>query len=206
MQIVMLRSTEVGLIVSAVLACAACAPNSTVHRTTSTPAIHPSPSPQPTTPVGTGPLLKGTVSVSGSYAVTSTFITRAELIAGSSLVSPPSSATCANYANGFAQNPMSFAAPELQTTGDTTAYLTATVASGYHGPGTYSSASTPTLSGSVAVAVGDVAQGGFVDTFRSGTRSTTSLIVRPDGSGKLEFSGWGTGDSDEDGTVTWTCG
>jgi hypothetical protein len=140
--------------------------------------------------------------VNGAYRATGSFSTHPEVLVGGSLTTPTSNDTCVNYANGFAQNPTSFAAPELKTSGDTTLYLRITIASGYHGPGTYTGQSTPALSGTLVVGVGDVNGAGYTDTFRSGFASATTLSVTSEGSGTLQFAGWGIGGTDVSGHVT----
>jgi hypothetical protein len=197
------RNAQAGLIVvSTALACAACSAN---------PAAHDSPSQR------SGPLLTGTISVSGGATLTATFSARAEVLSGGSLTSVSASDTCANYADGLTQNPTSFSAPELQTAGGSNVYMKATIASDYHGPGTYSSETTPLFDGTLVYGIGfATGQNGAATVFRSsihGIHGATTLTVRPDGSGSLEFSDW---QSDEvrgdtgpaatvDGTVTWTC-
>jgi len=195
-------SPQLGLIALVALVCAACAASSpetnkpSASQALSSPAASPSPS------QSAGPLLTGTITVSGPYSVTAPFSSHAEVLVGASLTPPLASQTCTDYADGFAQSPTSFAAPEVQTAGQTGLYLQATIANGYHGPGTYTSRSTPALGGTVAVQRGDPNLSGFVDTFRSGSQSTTTLTVKRDGSGTLDFSSWGDGLS---GTVSWTC-
>jgi hypothetical protein len=64
------------------------------------------------------------------------------------------------------------------------------------------------LSGRVAVGIGDVGDlngAGYIDTFRSGFPGTTTLTVRADGSGTLEFSSWGSDATIVSGTVQWVC-
>ena len=147
----------------------------------------------------------GTVTISGTYAVSGTFTSHPQLAIGSSLTTPAANDTCAAYADGFAQHPASFAVPLVQTAGDKTVYLQALLLSGYHGPGTYTNRSTPSLTGTVQVGIGGLEQGGFVDVFDSDSQSTSSLTVKPDGSGTLDFSGWSSGDNTVDGTLQWTC-
>ncbi len=105
---------------------------------------------------GGAPRLIGTASIKGAYQARGGFTAHPEVLMGGNLREPAAHDSCAAYAAGFAENPSSFAAPELQTTGSTTIYLVATIASGYHGPGTYTNRSTPKLTGRVAVGVGDV--------------------------------------------------
>lgn len=200
------RNLQVGLtVVCVALTSAGCAANPGASRAPSTPSIQPSSAPSPSAQESGGPVWAGTISISGQYSITGSFSTRAELVNGGSITTPPASETCAEYADGLAQHLTSFAAPVVQTAGERTIYLEATIASGYHGPGSYTNRLTPTLSGSVQVAIGDLAQGGFVDVFRSDMQATTTLTVRSDGSGTLDFSGWSSGDSSLSGTLTWMC-
>jgi len=173
------------------------------------------PSGSPATPQTTGggpgtatdavPRLTGTAEIDGAYRATGTFSTHPEVLVGNQSQAPTAHDTCVDYAQGFAQNPTSFVAPELQTTGATTLYVTATLASGYHGPGTYSSVTSPMLRGQVAVGIGDLNGAGYIDTFRSGFPGATTLTVHADGSGALEFSSWGSDATVISGSVLWAC-
>jgi hypothetical protein len=73
-------------------------------------------------------------------------------------------------------------------------YVKATVANGYHGPGTYSIETTPPLEGTLAYGVGfGTGQNGAYTIFRSNiqrTHTATTLTVQPDGSGSLVISNW----------------
>lgn len=92
-------------------------------------------------------------------------------------------------------------------------YFSATVA-GYHGPGEYAGAGSGALTGTISVGVGaGGAQQPTYSIFRSVIGGSSSMTVRPDGSGTFTFSEWG---SDEvrgvtgsaasiSGTVSWTC-
>ena len=199
-------NTQAGLVVvAAALTCSACAPNPAASRTPSSQRGEPSSTLSPSAAAGSGPLLTGTVTISGTYEVTGIYSTRPQLAIGSALTTLDANETCADYADGFAQHPTSFAIPLVQTAGERTVYLQAMVADGYHGPGTYTNLSTPTLTGTVQIGVGSLDQGGFVDVFDSGTQSRSTLTVRPDGSGTLGFSGWSAGDNSVNGTLTWMC-
>jgi hypothetical protein len=150
----------------------------------------------------------GSAEIDGAYEATGTFSTHPEVLVGSLPQAPPAHDTCADYANGFAQHPTSFVPPAVKTSGTTTLYLTTTLASGYHGPGTYTSTTSPMLSGQAAVGVGDVGDlngAGYIDTFRSGFPGTTTLTVHADGSGTLEFSSWGSDATIISGMVQWVC-
>jgi hypothetical protein len=193
------------MVVLTAIACAACAPNPGTSRTPSLTPIEPSATPSPSAEAGSGPLLTGTVTISGTYAVTGTFSTHPQLAFGGALTTPAANETCATYADGFAQHPASFAVPLVHTAGERTVYLTAAVASGYHGPGTYTNRSTPMLTGTVQIGIGGIEQGGFVDVFDSDLQSTSTLTVRSDGSGSLDFSGWSAGDNSVNGTLSWMC-
>ncbi|HEY6470995.1 MAG TPA: hypothetical protein VI434_14640 [Candidatus Dormibacteraeota bacterium] len=156
----------------------------------------------------TAPRLIGSAAIDGAYKAAGTFSTRPEVLVGSLPAAPSAHDTCTDYANGFAQHPTSFVPPAVKTSGTPTLYLTTTLASGYHGPGTYTSATSPMLRGQVAVGVGDVGDlngAGFIDTFRSGYPGTTTLTVHDDGSGMLQFSGWGSDATIISGTVQWVC-
>lgn len=199
-------SAHVGLVVAlTALACAACAPSPTASPAPSSQPSEPSSRPSPSTATGSGPLLTGTVTISGTYAVTGTFSTHPQLAIGSGLATLGANETCAAYAAGFAQHPTSFAVPLVQTAGEKTVYLEASMTSGYHGPGTYTNRSTPALSGTVQIGIGGLEQGGFVDVFDSVAQSTSTLAVMPDGSGTFDFAGWSAGDNSVNGTLSWTC-
>jgi hypothetical protein len=184
------------------LSCAACA-------TTAVTTPAPSAGGGSGTATNAAPLLTGTASINGAYEATGTFSAHPEVLVGSQLQPPSAHDTCADYAQGFAQNPTSFAVLALQTNGTpNTLYLTTTIASGYHGPGTYTSQSTPMLRGQVAVgvgALGDLNGAGYIDTFRSGFPGTTTLTVEADGSGTLAFSSWGSDGTILSGSVSWLC-
>jgi len=151
------------------------------------------------------PRLIGSAKIDGAYKASGTFSTHPEVLVGSLPQAPTAPDTCSDYAKGFAQNPTSFVVPEFKTSGATTLYLTTSLPTGYHGPGVYTSATSPMLGGRVAVGVGDLNGAGFIDTFRSGFPGNTALTVHPDGSGTLEFSGWGSDSTVISGTVQWTC-
>jgi hypothetical protein len=197
------RSAAMGTIgLWSALFCAACAT-----APVSSGVASPSPTPPSVTgaPAGTAPSLTGFASIDGAYRASGSFSIRPEVLVGDAPTTPSSHDTCANYAGGFPQNPTSFTAPELQTSGNTTLYLRATIAIGYHGPGTYTVASTSVLRGTLTVGIGDLAGAGYIDTFRSGFAGTTTLTVKTDGSGMLAFTNWSNGDVAISGNVTWTC-
>lgn len=193
------RARWVGL--ATVLLCAGCATTPSIKVTV----------PHPSVGSGTGataPRLIGSAAIDGAYKATGTFSTHPEVLVGSLPAAPSAHDTCTDYASGFAQHPTSFVPPAVKTNGTTTLYLTTTLASGYHGPGTYTSATSPMLRGQVTVGVGDVGDlngAGFIDTFRSGYPGTTTLTVHADGLGMLQFSGWGSDATIISGTVQWVC-
>ena len=132
-------------------------------------------------------------------------------VSGAVLTSPPAS-SCAAYA---ASPSGVFFPPEFDVVAaDHSLYFSAS-ASGYHGPGDYSSAGSGPLTGTISVGVGvGGAQQTAYSIFRSAIGGSSSLSVHADGSGTFTFSEWG---SDEvrgntgsaasiSGTVSWTCG
>lgn len=192
-----------GFSVAMAIMCAGCAASPSVNV-----AVPPTSGGGAGTGTNAPPRLIGSAEIDGAYRATGTFTTHPEVLVGSLPQAPTAHDTCADYASGFAQNPTSFVVPALKTSGTTTLYLTTTLASGYHGPGTYSSATSPMLSGRMAVGIGDVGDlngAGYIDTFRSGFPGTTTLTVHADGSGTLEFSSWGSDATIISGTVQWVC-
>jgi hypothetical protein len=157
----------------------------------------------------TGPLLTGTIVVSGGKTASASFSTPAEMQAGSARTAPPGGSTCADFANGFHQDGFTLTTPDVKTSADESVYLQASMAHGYKGPGPYSSRSTPSLSGTAVFTAGDPNAGGFFSVFKSSiqaaTPPTTTLTVTSGGSGTLVLSGWGGEEGDISGTVSWTC-
>ena len=158
-------------------------------------------------------MLAGTVRTSEDVTIDTSFRAGVDsAVSGATLTSPPAP-SCAAYA---ASPSGVFFPPELEVVAaDESLYFSATTA-GYHGPGDYASAGNGALTGTISVGVG-VGAGGAQQTtysiFRSGIGGSSSMTVRPDGSGTFEFSEWG---SDEvrgntgsaasiSGTVSWTC-
>lgn len=177
---------------------------STAPRTPRATASSASPSPH-----GTGPLLTGTITVTGAYAETDTFATRAQVESGGSTATAPPGFTCAEYAQGI-QDPRgsgttTFVTPVVATTGSTAGAFpvnfAAKIDSGYAGPGTYRSSTLHSLTGNMVVNVGN-----FIDFFRSDPGMTT-LAVNPNGSGTLSYTNWFSNGSQSymSGTVAWTC-
>ncbi len=165
------------------------------------------------TPHVSAPRLVGTISVNGGVTLNTGFSSKAEIDAGGTVTPAHARATCADFARGIQPDPAAFVAPTVQTTGDTTVYLSATVATGYHGAGAYTSGSNPALTGTLVYGSGmGAGQSGVFTVFRSAIGGSTTLTVAADGSGMLAFSNWGSdeykggqGTVDISGTVTWTC-
>ena len=157
-----------------------------------------------------GPVLTGTVRTSEGVTLDTSFHAGVDsAVSGAVLTSPPAS-SCATYA---ASPSGVFFPPEFGVVAaDHSLYFSATAA-GYHGPGDYSSAGNGALTGTISVGVGGAQQTAY-SIFRSAIGGSSSMTVRPDGSGTFTFSGWG---SDEvrgntgsaasiSGTVSWSCG
>jgi hypothetical protein len=108
-----------------------------------------------------------------------------------------------------------FVAPEFDVTSDDHGiYFLGMMSDGYHGPGVYQSSTEPSLSGTIAAAVGvGGGQQPAYSIFRSHIKGASMLTVHDDGSGTFLFSGWGgdevrgsTGSAASiSGTVTWQC-
>ncbi len=127
---------------------------------------------------------------------------------------------CEQFARGFTHETaygrtISFNSPPMEThgvTGTPGVYLTIDVNLGYAGPRVYSSGSTASLLGSAAITVVS-SESSAVSVYHSTGASSTSLTVRPDGSGQVAFAGWR---SDEvrggiiaghlGGEASWACG
>jgi hypothetical protein len=157
-------------------------------------------------------MLSGTVVVTEATNAHLTFSTPAQVVADGSATAAPSALSCASWAAGASGG---FAAPQFDVkSGDHSIYFDALVTSGYHGPGTYTSATDPTLAGTVVIGVGIApGQQGAFSIFRSRIHGASTMTVHSDGSGAFQISEWG---SDEvrgntgsagavSGTVTWTC-
>jgi hypothetical protein len=159
-------------------------------------------------------MLTGTITVTGAYAETDTFNTRAQVETGGTPMAAPAGFTCAAYARGNpdpqSNGATTFSAPQVHTPGSTTAGafpvdFAATMTSGYAGPGTYSSSTVRSLTGNMVVNVGN-----FIDFFKSdspGMTILTVLTVDPNGAGTVSFMNWFSSGSQShmSGTVVWTC-
>ncbi|HYL71243.1 MAG TPA: hypothetical protein VEY89_08080 [Candidatus Dormibacteraeota bacterium] len=188
--------------VAAALLLGACGESSSNAQRTLLPSAH-SPSAAPS-----GPTLTGTVSVTEAAALSAQF----HVPVGATQTGAPAGTTCASYAQGTSGG---FTPPVFDvTTNDHSIYFGATMPSGYAGPGTYDSSSVPSLTGTVAVAVGtDPGQQPATSIYRSRISGHSTLMVRPDGSGVFQFSEWGSDEVRGDtgsaaivsGTVTWSC-
>jgi hypothetical protein len=204
-----------GVLVAA-FACTACEPSTgSVSRATASPAPSTSSSPSPAI---SGPVLSGTVSISGAATIpTTTFEVGAQLDAGQTEIAPPAGATCADYARGFAGMPMSvphsFVAPALQTTGQHNIYVGVMMTGGYTGPGTYMAPAVRTLTGAAVEGIGADASAVYT-VFHSGDAGSMTLTVNPDGSGSLHFEHWdrdevrqvpGQSQVNVSGVITWVC-
>jgi hypothetical protein len=140
------------------------------------------------------------------------YSTPAQVVSDGSATAAPSVLTCASWASGAGG---AFAVPQFDvTSGDHSIYFDALLTSGYHGPGTYTSATDPALAGTVVVGVGIApGQQGAFSIFRSRIHGASALTVHPDGSGTFQISEWGSDEVRGDtgsagavsGTVTWTC-
>ena len=132
-------------------------------------------------------------------------------VSGAVLTSPPA-LSCAAYA---ASSGGVFFPPEFDVVAaDHSLYFSA-MAAGYHGPGDYASAGNGPLTGTISVGVGvGGAQQTTFSIFRSMIGGSSSMTVRPDGSGSFTFTEWGSDEVRGDtgsaasisGTVSWTCG
>lgn len=159
-----------------------------------------------------GPALTGTVQTSEDVTLDTSFHAGIDVaVSGAVLTSPPAP-SCAAYA---ASPGGVFFPPEFDVVSANHSLYFSATAQAYHGPDTYESPGNGTLSGTISVGVGvGGAQQTAYSIFRSMIGGSSSLTVRPDGSGTFTFSEWG---SDEvrgntgsaaslSGTVTWTCG
>ena len=159
-----------------------------------------------------GPVLDGTVQTSEDVTLDTSFRAGVDTaVSGALLASPPAS-TCSAYA---ASPGGVFFPPEFDVVAaDHSFYFSATAAA-YAGPGEYRSAGNGSLTGTISLGVGvGGAQQTTYTIFRSAIGGSSSMTVRPDGSGTFMFTDWG---SDEvrgntgsaasiSGTIAWTCG
>ena len=159
-----------------------------------------------------GPRLSGTVETAADAVINAAFTAPLQVLNHQAATAAPRGTTCTQYAAG---SDGSFLAPQFDITSNGhSLYFQGMVASGYSGPGTYSSDTTSTLTGTVSVGanVGPGQQPTY-SIFRSQIGGQSSITVHDDGSGTFTFSDWG---SDEvrgntgsaasiSGAVTWTC-
>jgi len=157
-----------------------------------------------------GPMLVGTIQVGGDFTITGTFASQAEVEVGVLPTAAPTSSTCAEYAAGSV-SAATFVAPEIHTRSEPQLYFRASMNHGYTGPGTYNGGGSPGLTGVAAVTVAS-SVGGAVTIYNSKNRGITTLTVRPDGSGTITFSHWGSDETRAGiiagylyGSVSWTC-
>ena len=156
-------------------------------------------------------MLAGTVQTSEDVTLDTSFRAGVDAaVSGAVLTSPPA-LSCAAYA---ASPGGAFFPPEFDVVAaDHSLYFSASAA-GYHGPGDYTSAGSGALSGTISVGVGvGGAQQTTYSIFRSAIGGSSTLTVRPDGSGVFTFSDWGSDEVRGDtgsaasisGVVSWTC-
>jgi hypothetical protein len=154
--------------------------------------------------------LSGSIATWGDNRISGPFSGRAEMLAGPLPTGATAPSTCADYARGLG-NAGTFVSPEIHTAGNPNVYFRASISLGYAGPGTYTSQTTPALSGSAAVSQ-ESAQGPVVQVYNTKHGGSTTLTVRPDGSGTLTFTDWGTTEVRQGhiaghlwGSIEWTC-
>jgi hypothetical protein len=153
--------------------------------------------------------LNGTVAVAGGYAVHGDFSTALAVLRGALPTAAPAGYTCADYAHGF-RDPTSgastFVSPQMQTAGASSVFVQVILASGYRGPSTYDSTTAPALTGIASITI-PPASAPVIDTFRSSFYGSVTLTVRPDGSGSVTITDWGSPGSDSriSGSASWSC-
>ena len=156
-------------------------------------------------------MLAGTVRTSEDVTLDTSFHAGVDAAVSGALLTSPAAPSCAAYA---ASSSGIFFPPEFDVVvADHSLYFSATAA-GYHGPGDYTSAGNGALTGTISVGVGvGGAQQATYSIFRSAIGGSSSMTVRPDGSGTFSFSEWGSDEVRGDtgsaasisGTVSWTC-
>jgi len=169
----------------------------------------PSPTARPTAEPAAA-RLTGTVSVAGGYDVRGDFSTAPAVLSGALPTAPPAGYSCADYARGAvdpATGASTFVSPLMQTAGASSVFVQVILASGYHGPSTYVSTITKALTGIAAITI-PPASAPQIDAFRSQFYGSVTLSVRPDGSGSVIITNWGSPGSDSliSGTASWSCG
>jgi hypothetical protein len=163
----------------------------------------------PPTPAPAPASLAGTVTVAGGYAVHGDFSTAPAVLRGALPTAAPAGYTCADYAHGeldSASGASTFVSPQMQTAGASSVFVQVILASGYRGPATYDSTTTPALTGVAAITI-PPASAPVIDDFRSAFYGSVRLTVRPDGSGSVTITHWGSPGSDSriSGSATWSC-
>jgi hypothetical protein len=163
---------------------------------------HPTPAPALTR-------LNGTVRVAGGYTVHGDFSTAPAVLRGALPAAAPAGYTCADYAHGeldSASGASTFVSPQMQTAGASSVFVQVTLASGYRGPSTYDSTTTPALTGTAAITI-PPASAPVIDDFHSRFYGSVTLTVRPDGSGSVTITNWGSPGSDSriSGSASWSC-
>lgn len=156
-----------------------------------------------------GPLLTGTISITGAYTDGGAFTTHAEVDSGGAPGLPPAGYTCADYSHGApgpVSGTLSFTAPAFDTGGVNGATFETVLPNGYRGPGTYASAEAFDLAGDVSLTIPPASAPQF-DTFTSRYAGSTVLIVNADGSGEVRMTDWASSASDShiSGVVSWVC-
>jgi hypothetical protein len=160
-----------------------------------------------------GPTLSGMVTTAEDATLTTTFRVPLQIVADRQPTPAPESLGCTAYAAGQAGM---FAAPQFEEKiDDHSVYFRGFMTAGYSGPATYKSDTAATLGGTIVVGMG-MASGQLpaYTIFRSNIGGSSTLTVKADGSGRFDFSEWGstevrgnTGSAASiSGTVSWTCG
>jgi len=176
------------------------------------------PSPSQGATVSSTPLpgvaLHGRVALTGDYTFSSAFTAPALIQSGAATTTPVPASSCRMYAAASSSGAPgdAFVLPTVEITNPRPVFITVTVRSGYHGPGTYSGAAVPSMSGRAAVDI--IEAGGYAtQTYLSTDASPMTLTVHADGSGAFSFDRWRTDEvrggniaGHLNGTVTWTCG
>jgi hypothetical protein len=174
-------------------ACATATPPSTSHPTTTAASAR----------------LAGTVTVGGAYSVQGAFSTAPVVLEGALPSAAPAGYTCADYATG-ARDPASgastFVSPQMETAGPSRAFVQVILEWGYHGPSTYDSTTIAALKGTAEITI-PPASAPVIDDFHSAFYGSVALTVRPDGSGSVTMTNWGSPGSDSriSGSAKWSC-
>lgn len=156
-------------------------------------------------------MLAGTVQTSEDVTLDASFHAGVDSSASGAVLTSPPAPSCAAYA---ASPGGVFFPPEFDVIAANHSLYFSATAAGYHGPGDYASAGNGALTGTISVGVGvRGAQQPAYSIFRSMIGGSSSMTVRPDGSGTFIFSEWGSDEVRGDtgsaasisGTVSWTC-